>query len=196
MLRFSDLDYNNLIKHTKNNLKNYEIQLEILNNITFLKKKDGGDFQNIKKSFDIETLEKYLKSKYGYVSLYLSESDYDYSICFTVDNLRGTVYITKRVYVDDISKETAEAKSYKIQTTFTRQYYNNDTVDELKEVVEKQKQFISRYIEREKIAISQLDTLKEIANNFIKECNERLKNEYADFEKLSFYGSDIKELFY
>ena len=70
-----------------------------------------------------------------------------------------------------------------------------NSTDEIKAQIEKKKAQYARYIQREGVALSQLDDLKKITVDYIKKYNETCKNEFEDYHSTSFYYSDIQNLF-
>lgn len=180
-------------------LFNYQTQLEILENLKLLKKKDGTDFANPQKMFDIETLKKHF-SKKGYKMgcgscLYLVESDYDYQIKYSLNNQQGTLYIKKRVYVDELTQEERKQKEHKTikECSWTRAYYNNTTTEEIRTVIESLKVSIKTHIEAEKLAIKQIDKLIKITAKYIEQVNQATQNQFR-LTKSSFYRDEIASL--
>lgn len=186
-LRLNENKYNELLLQHEKYMKNYEVQLFILENLKLLKKKDGTDFQNIKKAFDIESLksliEKEYKCKMGCGSwLYLTETEYHYEINYSIDyskGIKGIAYITKKVYADDLTEEVRKLKAHKIRKddSWTRAYYNNDTTEEIQEYINKHINHIKEYIAKEKKAIACLPKIKAITEKYIKEFNDKISCE-------------------
>lgn len=183
-LRLNENKYNELLLQHERYIKNYEVQLFILENLKLLKKKDGTDYQNIKKAFDIESLKplinKQFNCKIGCGSyLYLAETEFDYEINYSIDyskGIKGIAYIKKKVYADDLTEEVRKSKAHKIRKddSWTRAYYNNDTTEEIQEYINKNINLIKECITREKNVIATLPAIKTITEKYIKEFNDKI----------------------
>ena len=170
-LRLDERKYEELLLQHERYIKNYEVQLFILENLKLLKKKDGTDYQNIKKAFDIESLKplinKQFNCKIGYgSSLYLAETEFDYEINYSIDyskGIKGIAYIKKKVYADDLTEEVRKLKAHKIKKddSWSRAYYNNDTTEEIQEYINKNINLIKEYITREKRLLQLYQQLKQ-----------------------------------
>lgn len=52
-MQFNDCEFEILTKSINKNINVYKLDLEILNNLKFLKKKDGSDFKDLKKCLTV-----------------------------------------------------------------------------------------------------------------------------------------------
>lgn len=169
-------NYDKLVKRHERMLKDYEISIFILENIKLLKKKDGTDFKDIKKTFDIEDLKSQLEKKYNCKMgcgscVYLIETEFDFEIHFSINNFSSTVYVKKKVYADDLSQEEREKNAYRIRkdSSITRAYYNIDTVDEIKKYINIQLNDYKKFAEDERKIISNLPKLKKLTQKYLDE---------------------------
>ena len=193
---FNENKFNELEKSRKNNLFTYQIKKYMLLNLNLLTKKDGSDFANITKCFDIENLKTLLSKKYNVSYLYLTVSDYNFEINYGIDNLQGVLYIRRRVYFDEIkSQEEKQKKEYKKHGGgWLREYYNNNTTEEIRDEILSLIEQMDIYIKREQQTIKQLPTLKRETQKYIKSLNENLINDFDTIYNKSFWASEIKEL--
>lgn len=198
---FKKYELENLINTYNKYIFSYEIQLYILNNIKLLTKKDGTAYTNFIKTFDVEALKPQLEKKYNCKMgagscVYIVETDYNYEIHFNINNncacSDSILYITKRFYMDELSKEKADTiPSDRIYGGgFIRKYYNIYSIEELESVINTQKENIKNIINKYKLKIKNLKPLKNYINKFIENLN-KLQTGDADY-----YWDEISKLIY
>lgn len=194
-MQFNNYEFMNLKKRVENNYSVYALSLEILNNLVLLKKKDGSDFKDLKKCFDIEGLKAhFINRKFQW--LYLNDTESCWSICFKIDDLEGVISFDKTIREDDMTaEEKAKNADRIIRGTWRVPYMVLNSTDEIKAQIEKKKAQYALYIQREGVALSQLDDLKKITINYINKYNEICKNKHEEYHGTSFYYSDIQKLF-
>ena len=107
-MQFNQNEFMNLKKRVEKNYKTYALSLEILNNLVLLKKKDGSDFKDLKKCFDIEGLKAHFSSR-DVQWLYLENSkdvfNYNYTIQFKIDGVPGILSFDKTIREYDMTAE-------------------------------------------------------------------------------------------
>ena len=182
--------YEKLKNKIEKHLLSYGYELEALKNLKLLSKKDGSPYKNPLLMFDIESLKKYFSKKYGFKfgcgsSLYLTESEFDYKINMSFSGIDTTLYLKKRVYLDECDEKTKKEKLYKsyIFNSYPRDYYNNDTPIELKEVIKKTEKNISEFANKEKQKLKALIKLKKDTISYLSKIDDDL-----------FYRSEIASL--
>lgn len=153
----------------------------------------------MKKCFDIEGLKAHFSNR-NLQWLYLENSkdvfDYNYTIQFKIDGISGTLSFEKTIREDDMTaEEKAKNADRIIRGTWRVPYMLLNSTDEIKAQIEKKKAQYAQYIQREGVALSQLDDLKKITIDYINKYNETCKNDYEEYHKTSFYYSDIQKLF-
>jgi hypothetical protein len=187
-MQFNNNEFENLKKGIEKNYSVYMLSLEILNNLVLLKKKDGSDFKDLKKCFDIEGLKAHFSNK-KVQWLYLNNEETYWSIHFKIDGFESSVAFDKEIREDEMTPEEKEKNADRIiRGTWRVPYMLINSADEIKAQIEKKKDLYIKYIQRERIAYSQLDDLKKITIDYINKYNETCS-------KTSFYYSDIQKLF-
>ena len=203
---FNNNKFEELTKNINKNINIYKLNIEILEHLQFLKKKDGSDFKDLKKAFNIEGLKDYFKNqgKYKEVYIYLESGEEDYTIKWKIGNFESFISIDYKIYLRRLSKEEKEEAMktkdiIKVTPCYSSDkeyyyYYLLNTTEEIQEALSVLIKRYEKFLKRELQAMDQLPVLKEITLNFIKECNEKLKNDFDDYRDISFYYSSIREL--
>lgn len=190
-LRLNDTKKENLKNNIQNNINSYKYQILILENLKLLTKKDGTDFQNINKCFDIESLKQFLENKgYSVQWLYLNITDYDYQIEFKINDTRSTAYIKRRIYTDEITNEQLKEidPSRVLGGGWLRKHYYLNSTKEIKNIIQETITKLNGFLEREQQKLSKTTKLFKIVEKFTKDINELMEN------GSEFYLSEIQDL--
>ena len=201
MLTVNYTKFEELKNKRTTNAEIYKIELEILNNLNLLKKKDGSNYQNPLKMFDIETIKKHFEKK-GFKMgsgscVYLTEDEYNYKINFSLNSISSTLYLKKRVYIDELTKEEQEKITQEkiiLGGGWVRKYYNLSTVEEMQKEIEERKEVIKKWLDAENVSIKQLKKVLSLTEKYIKDVNEATKNPFKNYKETSFYKSEIASL--
>lgn len=197
-INFNKEEFNKLTNQLNNYILSNDIKIFILDNLKLLTKKNGDDFQDIKKAFDIESLKTILAQKYNCIwgngsYILLSVSDYDFEIKFNIKNIKDTLYIKRRFYIDELKQEEREkiSKDRILGGGILREYYYISSNKELKEAIQNTKQSLINYQNYYKEKLAKCEKLKDYVLEFIKNVNTLQKNDYSDF-----FHKEISNLIY
>lgn len=190
-LRLNDTKKKNLTNNIQNNINSYKYQILILENLKLLTKKDGTDFQNINKCFDIESLKQFLENNgYSVQWLYLNVTDYDFQIEFKINDTRSTAYITRRIYTDEITNEQLKEidSSRILGGGWIRQRYYLNSTKEIQNKIQETITKLNGFLEREQQKLANTTKLFKVVEKFTKDINELMEN------GSEFYLSEIQDL--
>ncbi len=190
-LRLNDTKKENLTNNIQNNINSYKYQILILENLKLLTKKDGSDFQNINKCFDIESLKQFLENKgYSVQWLYLHVSDYDFEIHFKINGTDATAYIKRRIYTDEITQDQLKEidSSRVLGGGWIRKHYYLNSTKEIENKIQETITKLNGYLEREQQKLANTTKLFKVVAKFTKDINELMEN------GSEFYLSEIQDL--
>jgi len=198
MYSLNNYEVEEVKKGIEKTISNYKLQLDIINNLKLLSKKDGSSFKDVKKCFDIESLKKHYNTKNDGISwLYLEAGEYDITINIKYNNIDTCLYLPYRVYLDELKENEKELiESDRIcGGGFIREYFYLYKIDEIKKLLNKKKSELEYFLNFELLRLKNFNKLIKKCNSFIESLNKDFIINDNKYHNELYYMLTIKKFF-
>ena len=196
MYKLNNYKIEEVKKQIEKTINSYKLQLDIINNLKLLSKKDGSSFKDVKKCFDIESLKKHYNIKNnGITWLYLEAGEYDIKINIKYNNIDTILYLPYRVYLDELKKDEADqVEPDRIcGGGIYREYFYLYKIDEIKKLLNKKKNELEYFLNFELLRLKNFNKLIKKCNSFIESLNKDFIINDNKYHNELYYMLTIKE---